>query len=979
MSSKRVAGRVALSFVLISTVLSGPPHANDKLVYAATETTYSLSGGAKVVRVGHPGGEVLPTADSNESFAAAGVERRTVRVARGQTLADILLAAGVDRIEAARASKALAGQVNLRGLQIGQRLELFLAAQRRPSIAKTLIGLALDLRGGQQAVVYRDFGRAYAVRRMSPQAATALLQSIVVVDAKGEPGFVARDLVLRKGQNINRLLIESGASATDGHGAANKLNQQVDLHRLQIGQRVTATFETFTDGRAPRLAGVAMTLPGGRVAVVGRDAHDHWRAGPAALAGATPAAPAAPAAEKAPELPVVVALGERPPPAHTESVTIVLDRGDILYNRLIKAGATSAEADRAVADLAKVLNLRKLQIGEQFRLGFTAPAEGGRAQLTGLSVTVGKEDVVVLGWPVVGSGRAQVAAAPSASIKHVAPAEEAASAGEGGEAETAPPPTDSTASADVRLLTVARGDTLVSLLTKAGIGRSESGQVLQALRRVYNPNRLSIGQRLVVEIDRDGEAAGLATLTLEAGTRSAVTVERARSGRYAARKEGREALEAALAFAGARGRARASVKVAAGAAADADADPESLAARVNGDQAVDLERGARKIVTLDRGGTLIEALVEAGSTAPEAHAAIESVRELYNPRRLQAGQAVSLTFVAARSDASLFATAVPTLAGEEPPVLGGLTLDVSTEKRLEVVRLEDGRFVSGFVAKDLVSDYRRAEGTIRSSLYEAIIDAGVPVAVMMELIRIYSFDVDFQRDIHDGDRFELMYEMLVDEAGEAVKPGAILYAALELSGAVKEMYRYRLADGRIEYFDAQGRSVRKALLRTPVSGAELSSGFGMRKHPILGYSKMHKGVDFAARRGAPVFAAGEGVVERASRFGAYGNYVRIRHSPEYATAYAHLNGFAKGIYPGKRVVQGQTVGYVGTTGRSTGPHLHYEVLLRDKQVNPLSVKLPTGIKLADNERATFLAERERLRTLYAELPSGREVAQGGSP
>ena len=197
---------------------------------------------------------------------------------------------------------------------------------------------------------------------------------------------------------------------------------------------------------------------------------------------------------------------------------------------------------------------------------------------------------------------------------------------------------------------------------------------------------------------------------------------------------------------------------------------------------------------------------------------------------------------------------------------------------------------------------------------------------------------------------------------------------MTLSGDDMSLYRYQLADGRVDYFDAQGRSTRKALMRTPINGARLSSRYGMRRHPILGYSKMHKGLDFAVPRGTPVYAAGDGVVERASRHGAYGKYVRIRHNNDYTTGYAHLSGYAKGLFPGKRVQQGETIGFVGSTGRSTGPHLHYEIFRGGKHVNPLSVRLPTGVRLAGADLARFAGERDRVAAIYAELPSIRELA-----
>ena len=216
---------------------------------------------------------------------------------------------------------------------------------------------------------------------------------------------------------------------------------------------------------------------------------------------------------------------------------------------------------------------------------------------------------------------------------------------------------------------------------------------------------------------------------------------------------------------------------------------------------------------------------------------------------------------------------------------------------------------------------------------------------------------------------------MIDGDGKVLRPGNILYAAMTLGGTKTALYRYA-DDGFVDYFDSAGRSARKALLRTPIDGARLSSSFGMRKHPVMGYSRMHKGIDFAAGKGTPIYAAGDGIVERASRFGNFGNYIRLRHNSDYATAYGHLSRYAKGIHPGKRVKQGQVIGYVGSTGRSTGPHLHYEVLYNGKQVNPLSVKLPTGTKLAGKALAGFKAESERRYAQFVGAPThGTVVAR----
>lgn len=247
----------------------------------------------------------------------------------------------------------------------------------------------------------------------------------------------------------------------------------------------------------------------------------------------------------------------------------------------------------------------------------------------------------------------------------------------------------------------------------------------------------------------------------------------------------------------------------------------------------------------------------------------------------------------------------------------------------------------------------RVEGAIDSSLYEVGLKHGVPPAVLNELVTLLGFGVDFERDIKPGDRFEIMYEQVYDENGQAVRSGDLLYAALTLGGEKLGLWRYKPKGGETEYFDAKGRSLKSGLMRSPIDGAHVTSPFGPRKHPILGYSRMHKGVDFGAPTGTPVFAAGDGVVETADRNGGYGNYILIHHDDGYDTAYAHLQAFVDGLKPGERVRQGDVVGFVGTTGLSTGPHLHYEVHVGDEAVDPDSVRLPPRTILAGAELAKF--------------------------
>jgi len=373
-----------------------------------------------------------------------------------------------------------------------------------------------------------------------------------------------------------------------------------------------------------------------------------------------------------------------------------------------------------------------------------------------------------------------------------------------------------------------------------------------------------------------------------------------------------------------------------------------------------------RTLAIARNGTLIKALLRGGARAGEAHRAITALKTVYDPRRLKPGQRLTLTFTGTGTD-----TTQAVAQGELVAV--ALAVDVDRQ----VVALRNG--AEGFVAHNVKTELSRAlarvEGTIKDSLFVSATEADMPPPVIMEVIRLLSWDVDFQRDIHPGDHFEVLFERFFDEAGRVVKPGAVAYAALSLGGSKLELYRHRLVDGTADHFDAAGRTVRKALLRTPVDGARLSSRYGKRRHPILGYTRMHRGIDFAAPRGTPIMAAGDGVIEWAGRNGAYGTYVRIRHNARYKTAYGHLKSTAKGIRRGKRVRQGEIVGYVGSTGRSTGPHLHYEVLASGRQVNPMRVKLPSGRQLAGAELARFEATRTKITAALSEAPLLSRMAQ----
>jgi murein DD-endopeptidase MepM/ murein hydrolase activator NlpD len=243
-------------------------------------------------------------------------------------------------------------------------------------------------------------------------------------------------------------------------------------------------------------------------------------------------------------------------------------------------------------------------------------------------------------------------------------------------------------------------------------------------------------------------------------------------------------------------------------------------------------------------------------------------------------------------------------------------------------------------------------GTINDSLYSAAVKAGIEPSVIVEFARIFGFEVDFQRDIRKNDTFEIYYEKMLDERKNIIETGNIFYVSLNVNGKKLILYNFNDGSGN-EFYESNGKSIIRALMKTPINGARLSSSFGLRKHPILGYNLVHQGTDFAAKTGTPVMASGNGLVEFAGTNGAYGKYIRIRHNSTYKTAYAHLNGYAKGVRKGQRVSQGQIIGYVGSTGRSTGPHLHYEVLVNGKRVNSQKLKLPSGKNLSKDKMSAF--------------------------
>ena len=401
-----------------------------------------------------------------------------------------------------------------------------------------------------------------------------------------------------------------------------------------------------------------------------------------------------------------------------------------------------------------------------------------------------------------------------------------------------------------------------------------------------------------------------------------------------------------------------------------------------------------RTVTLDSGGTLVGALTNAGVSSMDANSAVLALAKVFSPRSIKTGQSFDLTFEPAPPQTSVAQiTYTPPGQSQEaadddtgdsqsadaPPTgkLLSISFSPTVDRDITISRGADGAFGVQNVQKTLLSRYHRAGATIDSSLYLAAMQAGIPADVVVEMIHMFSYEVDFQRDIHPGDRFEVFYNYYYTPEGQPAKDGNIAYATMKLADRTVTLYRFQTADGEADYFDSKGQSARSMLMKTPVDGARISSGFGMRFHPVLGYTRMHKGIDFAVPVGTPVMAAGSGTIKSEGWAGGYGNFMLINHGNGYATAYGHLSRFAPGVHPGSRVHQGQVVAYSGNTGLTTGPHLHYEIRINDIQVNPATVKVAGGRKLAGNELRDFLGSRLHVDSELASMPLESKIADGG--
>ncbi len=368
------------------------------------------------------------------------------------------------------------------------------------------------------------------------------------------------------------------------------------------------------------------------------------------------------------------------------------------------------------------------------------------------------------------------------------------------------------------------------------------------------------------------------------------------------------------------------------------------------------EQHLEKELVVQKGDTFISLLTDLGMSYNDAHSIYTTLKKIYNPESLRIGQKLHVSLTQDTQTNALIS-------------LDYLMIEPKVGHRYILEKNDQNQYIAKSEKDELLEEVNSATGTISGSLSVSMRKQGVPGKIVAKFSNLFGAAVDFRRDVRNGDKFEVIYENHITPSGEVVKTGNIIYAGLILRKDKLELYRFTDSKGNVDYYNEKGLAMKRTLHRKPLAfqNARISSPFGKRRHPILKRVIIHWGVDYAAPKGTAIYAGGDGVVQVAKYNGGYGNYIKIRHNSEYSTAYGHMQKFAKGIRPGVRVKQGQVIGYVGSTGRSTGPHLHYEVVQNGRRVNPLKIKAAAGENLKGNNLKKFKTQVAEIKKTYSTM------------
>lgn len=383
-----------------------------------------------------------------------------------------------------------------------------------------------------------------------------------------------------------------------------------------------------------------------------------------------------------------------------------------------------------------------------------------------------------------------------------------------------------------------------------------------------------------------------------------------------------------------------------------------------------VEHQSKVEIAVQKGDTLSKILYAQSISTLEVQDILDAVRKFNPALTLQLGQKITFDYDLSTQDLDEDGLI------DETPTIRRISISLDKIRSIEILRTEKGFLVQNLEIP-LKKLWRKSSAIVKSNFVAAARSMGVSSANVVDLVNIYSHQIDFQRQVKPGDKLDILVEKFITEDGQFSHYGKVVFASLNLSGKSHNIYRYNHdARDSMQYFTEDGKSVKRNLLRTPIGVAKISSHFGKRKHPTLGYTKMHKGVDFFAPKGTPIYAAGNGVITDIGWKTGFGNYIQIRHSGTLSTAYGHANAFAKGLKRGSPVKQGQVIAYVGQTGRATGPHLHYEVKINGQQVNPLSIKTSPGIELAGKQLFEFKSFKSKIHKVHNEMDGIMEISAG---
>ncbi len=947
-------------------------------------------------------------------FEVTAIQPYAYLLSGDDTLPDLLEREQVSTAEAKAFVRAIAHRLNLQRTHEEQIVILYRSEEMVQ--AGELHAIAVPINNGRTIVTFRDIDAKRLRSGIYPDAAAAEWIATAYLGAPEvevpDSGDAKVDLALQPGETLLHMLIGTGAKHLEALRATNAIAEvlDLDLHRLPADEPIEVTFIRIEDKIV--LDSVLFPKRGAKTEVR-RDAFGVFRPANELMAELAPDPLSEEPKEEDSEPEREIAAAE--PEAESLGATPGLvdgtfGSGEILIRRLRDEGMTNHAAARAVHAFSEEMNPREIQAGKRFvhvrdgdSIRFFAVDDNEGGAILVERMRAGGFSARKIAWDglrtettriaarkeapsetTVPSSAAPVSAPPAIAPPTIAlpepaapvlvlpksvpePTDPPAEIPELALPETVPAPPSPSAPQNTQVLAktvipvpdtriaavdlvhsrIERGDTLIARLRGAGGSRKDVERAITAISKVIKPDQISVGRKFVML--PSSEKGVIGGFFLETRKGRGILVLRNENDGYSATKKTLLAAEESL------------TRLASATIAVAHAsNPEARGIR-SISALPSAEQTHRLSIPVVRNDTLMNILQKAGAAPKHAAAAIQALREEFNPKKIKVGQIVHVSLGKEGNDPS--------------DLLEGFAIQFSALLSIEAVRNGEGEegYVVNRVERESQTAYARQKGTVKTSLYDTAVKAGLPLSVFADLIRMYSYDIDFQREIQPNDGFEVMYEVqTIDD--EIVGHGRVLYASMLLGGERLPLYFYSGRSNKGGYYDDEGRTVTKPLMRTPIDGARLSSRFGMRRHPISGYSKMHRGIDFAAATGTPIYAAGDGVVERIGRYGGYGKYVRIRHNSDYKTAYAHLSRFTKGIRVGSRVTQGQVIGKVGSTGRSTGPHLHYEILFRNKRVNPLSIELPAAAQLEPEELDAFLVERNRLDLAWDEGSGGRQAA-----